>query len=57
MENDADQIALAIYLDALARAQALDRLAVLAVVEQEFSSDTIVEGVIADLDPLEVLAR
>jgi hypothetical protein len=57
VENDADQLALAVYLDALARAQALDRPAVLAVAEREFSSNAIVEGVIAALDPLEVLAR
>jgi hypothetical protein len=57
VENDGDQLALAVYLDALARAHNLDRRAVRSAAEQEFSSDAIVEGVIAALYPLRILAR
>ena len=57
VENDSDQIALAVYLDALARAQALDRTSVRAAAERDFSSDTIVERLIAAVDPFRTLAR
>lgn len=45
------------YLDAVVRAQNLDRHAVRTAAEQEFSSETIVERVIAALNPLRALAR
>lgn len=57
VENDSDQIALAVYLDALARAQALDRTSVRAAAERDFSSDAIVERLIAAVDPFRALAR
>jgi hypothetical protein len=46
VENDTDQLALAGYLDALARAQALDRTSVRAAAERDFSSDAIVARLI-----------
>ncbi|MDP1561769.1 MAG: hypothetical protein Q8M16_10255 [Pirellulaceae bacterium] len=55
MANDDDKLSLAVYLDGLARSQNLDRHAVRAAAEPEFSSDAIIEGVIAALDPLRVL--
>ncbi|MBX3442980.1 MAG: glycosyltransferase [Planctomyces sp.] len=52
VENDGDQLALGVYLDAITRAQNLDRHAVRAAAEQQFSSDAIVRGVIGALDGL-----
>jgi hypothetical protein len=49
--ND-DQLALVVYLDAVVRAQNLDRQVVRASAEQEFSSDAIVDRLIAVLDRL-----
>ena len=57
VENDTDQIALAVYLDALARVQSLDRDAVRAAAEQEFGTEAVVKSVVAALDPFRVLAR
>ncbi len=57
VENDADQLALAVYLDALARTQNLNRHAVRSAAEREFSSAAIVEGVIATLDQLRAVIR
>lgn len=52
VENDADQLALAVYVDAIARAQALDRQSIRAAAEQEFSQDAIVEEMITALEQL-----
>jgi glycosyltransferase involved in cell wall biosynthesis len=52
VENDADQLALALYVDAIARAQALDRQSIRAAAEQEFSQDAIVEEMITALEQL-----
>jgi hypothetical protein len=52
VETDADEAALAVYLDAVARAQNLDRRAVRAAAEQQFSSDAIVKRVIDSLEGL-----
>ncbi len=57
VENDADQLALAVYVDAIARAQALDRTSVRAAAERDFSSDALVERLIAAVDPFRALAR
>jgi hypothetical protein len=57
VENDSDQIALAVYLDALARAQALDRTSVRAATERDFRSNAIVERSIAAVDPFRTLVR
>lgn len=55
--NDDDKLALAVYLDAVARAQNLDRMSVRAAAERDFSSDALVERLIAALDPFRALAR
>ena len=52
IENDADQLVLKVYLEAVVRAQNLDRHSVRAAAEQQFSSAAIVKSVIASLDKL-----
>ena len=48
--SDADQLALAVYLDTIARAKTMDRQTVSAAARQEFSTDRIVDEVIQALD-------
>lgn len=55
--NDDDKLSLSIYLDAVAWAQNLDRHAVRAAAEHEFSSAAIIEGVIAALDELRAVTH
>jgi hypothetical protein len=55
--NDDDKLALAVYLDAVARAQNLGRRSVRAAAERDFSSDAIVERLIAAVDPFRALAQ
>jgi hypothetical protein len=50
--NDADQLAVAVYLDAVTSAQALDRHAVRAAAEQEFCTEAVVKSVIAGLEAI-----
>jgi hypothetical protein len=50
IENHADQLAVAVYLDALARAQALDRQSVRAAAEQDFNTQNILSSTVAALD-------
>jgi hypothetical protein len=50
VENDADQLALAVYLDAVDRAQSLDRDAVRAAAEQEFCTQNILSAILVALD-------
>jgi hypothetical protein len=50
-ENDADQLTLAVHLDAFIRAQALVHPSVRAAVERDFSSDALVERLIAAVGP------
>lgn len=50
VENDADQLALAVYLDALARSQNLDRHGVRAAAEQRFGNQNIPSAILATLD-------
>jgi hypothetical protein len=56
VKNDADQLAMEVYLDAVVRAQNLDRHTVRAASVQKFRSEAIVDGVIAALDLLRALA-
>jgi hypothetical protein len=50
IESDADQLVLAVYLETIARTQALDRQTVSAAARIEFSTDRIVDQVISVLD-------
>jgi hypothetical protein len=50
--TEADQMALMIYLEAISRAQALNRNAISAAARQEFSTDRILDQVIHTLDSL-----
>lgn len=52
IESESDQMALMVYLEAITRAQALNRNAVSAAARQEFSSDRIMDQVIHTLDSL-----